>query len=209
MKDLQNESMNTSVETFFVEETKELIHDNDKLDQWKSLVGELGLSGQVAVVHDEKSPIPFLYMNNALISVFQTLCPRKELISVYDKTPIPLEILSLAALSTKENYFNKMEIWYDEQSPDPVLIGFKKSNTYREDYASWQSSSWDHYLIGRWADVKMSLDQLTEKARRLFISARKSSLSNQIKIYQRNLEDAEYDADQMFGFAMPKTDLSF
>ncbi|MFA5234148.1 MAG: hypothetical protein WC390_07095 [Sulfurimonas sp.] len=37
--------MKTIVETFIIEETAELIYDNDKLDKWNELVDTLGLQG--------------------------------------------------------------------------------------------------------------------------------------------------------------------
>lgn len=117
-------SMKTVVETYIIEETQELIYDNEKLDQWNNLVKELGLTGQTKIQAKDKSPIPFLHMKQTHIAVFETLCPRKVKVQEYDKTPIPVEILDLVALSVKEKYFNKIEIWYDDKTPDPACIGF-------------------------------------------------------------------------------------
>lgn len=36
----------TIVETFVIEETQELIYDNEKLDNWNTMVKDLGLNGQ-------------------------------------------------------------------------------------------------------------------------------------------------------------------
>lgn len=118
-------SMKTEVETYIIEETQELIYDNEKLDQWNDMVKQLGLTGQNKVVKTEKSPIPFLWMNQSLIKVFEELCPRKTKIEEYDKTPIPVEALSMVALSKNENYFDKIEVWYNDKSPDPALVGYK------------------------------------------------------------------------------------
>ena len=59
-----NQSMNTVIETFYVSETVNLIHDNDALTKWNEKVEELKLSGQKEVVKEDKSPIPFLWMNS-------------------------------------------------------------------------------------------------------------------------------------------------
>src|SRR5688572_22578206 len=122
---LENNSseMKTVVETFVIEETAELIYDNEKLDKWNELVGDLGLSGQTKIIKPTKSPIPFMHLKTSMKNVFEVLCPRKVAVEEYDVTPIPLEILELVALSKKEGYFTSIEIWYDEKSPDPVCVG--------------------------------------------------------------------------------------
>ena len=48
MKNLENNSkdMNTKVATYFVEETIDLIYDNEKLDKWNELVDKMYYSGR-------------------------------------------------------------------------------------------------------------------------------------------------------------------
>ena len=105
--------MATVVETFYVEETTNLIHDNDALTRWNEKVDELGLEGQRSVVKTDKSPIPFLWMNAAIIHTFETLCPTKVDIDKYDKTPIPVELLDVVSLCFKEQYFDRIKVWYN------------------------------------------------------------------------------------------------
>jgi hypothetical protein len=216
-------SMKTVVETYIIEETQELIYDNEKLDQWNKHVDALGLKGQKTICKPEKSPIPFLHMKNALVMTFEMLCPRKVLLTEYGKTPIPVEILDLAALSVKEQYFNKIEIWYDEQSPDPACIGYTGSydvvdNNYKtvgsfntqEDADAHKDSSTDFrymhfnetgkYLIGRWADVKASLEELTARAKSIFVEKRTGLLQQEIRDAQRKIEDVEQEAKAAFGY---------
>src|SRR5690606_12958674 len=106
-----NESLNTVVETFYIAETVNLIHDNDALSMWQEKVKELGLEGQSEVVVGDKSPIPFLWMNDAIIATFEVLCPTKTPIEKYSKTPIPVELLEVVGLCKKEEYFDKIEVW--------------------------------------------------------------------------------------------------
>lgn len=215
-------SMKTVVETFIIEETQELIYDNEKLDQWNKHVQELGLTGQTKIQAKDKSPIPFLHMKQSHIAVFGQLCPCRIDIKEYDKTPIPVEILDLASLSVKEQYFNKIEIWYDDQAPDPACIGIlggwivydrafsvigkpateaeAKAFKSRTDYYTHQYSATAHYLIGRWADVKQSLEELAAKAKKLFIASEKSRIEQDIRERQRGLEDLSNAADRKFGF---------
>lgn len=215
-------SMKTVVETYLIEETVELIYDNEKLDKWNEHVQALGLTGQTAIRKPEKSPIPFLHMKTSVVNVFQQLCPRRVNVKAYDKTPIPVEILDLIALSVKEGYFQKIEIWYDDATPDPLCVGllgdFRVYDKKYKDLAicktAEEAEGWkdhpDHYntyfnetasyLIGRWADVKASLEELTAKAKKLFIASKKSEIDKKMKECKRELEDLVNDADQRFGF---------
>jgi len=203
-----NQSMNTVVETFYVSETINLIHDNEALTKWNEKVEELKLSGQKEVVKEDKSPIPFLWMNSAIVSTFETLCPTKIDIKKYDKTPIPVELLEVVSLCVKEDYFDCIKVWYNEKQKDPVIVGYvAKKGEKKED---WQFEYYGQkYLIGRWADVKASLDQLIERAKKVFIQSETFDLKREIKDRQRKLEDLEQLAHDKFGNAMPVTDLSF
>lgn len=201
-----SQSMATVVETYFIEETIDLIHDNDALTKWHEKIEELGLEGQKAVVTTDKSPIPFLWMNESIVNTFELLCPSKIEISKYDKSPIPVELLEIVGLCKKEDYFNKIEVWFNEKQKDPAIIGYK----FREDkihegewYQNYYASK---YLIGRWADVKASLDQLVERAKKLFIHSETIRLKQEIKDSQRKLEDLETSAENKFGGALPVTD---
>lgn len=204
-----NQSMKTVVETFLVEETIDLIHDNEKLDKWNAIVNELQLEGQKTIVKEDKSPIPFLWMNSGLIATFKTLCPTSVDVKNYNKTPIPVEILDLVALSLKENYFDFIEIWYNEREKDPVCIGLKTQPEYVNKDDWYRRCFSEKYLIGRWADVKESLDTLVKKAKALYIESIKSQAKQKIRDAQRELEDAEFKADQEFGTALPATNLPF
>lgn len=191
-------SMKTVVETFIIEETQELIYDNEKLDQWNNLVAELGLQGQTKVVKVDKSPIPFLWMNETLRSAFEELCPRKVRVNEYDKTPIPVEALGMVSLSIKEGYFDKIEVWYNDKNPDPAIIGYK----FTKGTSAWEQEYYaEKYLLARWSDVKATLAELTERAKKLFILRTSNELKDTIKRNQRALEDVEITANTRFGFA--------
>lgn len=191
-------SMKTVVETFIIEETQELIYDNEKLEQWNKFVKELGLTGQTKVIVTDKSPIPFLWMNNSLKATFEELCPSKVNVEAYDKTPIPVEALSLVSLSKKEGYFDKIEVWYNDKNPDPAIIGYK----YTKGISAWEKDFYaERYLLARWSDVKATLAELTERAKKLFVLRTSNELTETIKRTQRALEDVEINANNKFGFA--------
>lgn len=202
MKELlkhNNSSMKTEVELFIIEETQDLIYDNEKLDQWNNLVSELGLTGQTQVVKTDKSPIPFLWMNQALVKTFEELCPTKIEIAKYSKTPIPVEALSVVSLSKNENYFDIIEVWYNEKNPDPAIIGYKYDDTKTD---TWSRKFYaNKYLLARWSDVKASLSELTARAKQHFILRRSDELKKSIISNQRELDDIELHANTQFGFA--------
>ena len=220
--ELKNNSseMKTVVETFVIEETAELIYDNEKLDKWNDLVSTLGLTGQSKIVKPEKSPIPFMFIKESMENVFRNLCPRVVKVCEYDVTPIPVEILDLVSLSVRENYFKEIEIWYDDKSPDPLCVG-KTCNYYGYKYGTWNREDrveretkqevkdiiGDYsvyetdkklYLLGKWADVKHSFDDLKQMATKRFIAEKGNEYRKQIKEAQRGLDDLETEAFNHF-----------
>lgn len=213
--------MKTSVETFLIEETVELIYDNEKLEKWNELVEKLNLNGQTRIVTKDKSPIPFVNLNQSMINVFRTLCPRQVDVSVYDVTPIPVEILDLISLSVKENHFNKIEIWYDDKTPDPACIGTTgywyqsswyddrdrsldnlKFRTRKEcEDAGCKNISFSEdkkYLLGKWADVKHSFEELKEMAMKRYKMEQGHEFKKRIKDAQRELDDLEVKTFERF-----------
>lgn len=213
--------MNTVIETFLVEETQELIHDGDKLSEWNSKVKELGLNGQEKIVSKDKSPIPFLPMKTSLTSTLEVLCPQKVRVEDYSISPIPLEILKLVSLSKTEQYFQEIEIWYDDVKPDPVCVGktgywselqyYTGANTSLKDrkFSSQQECKdagashpyfyeTQKYLIGKWGDVRRSFDELKVMAKARFIEEKSTELKTKIRDFQRQLEDVELEAARKF-----------
>jgi len=198
---LQNNSneMKTVVETFFIEETISLIHDNDELTRWNDMISFLDLKGQKKLLKDDKSPIPFMWMNQSTENVFSTLCPRKVDVIDYNKTPIPIEILELISLSRREKYFDFIEIWYDENTPDPACVGYAVMDGYKEKEEYWKRAYSEKYLLGKWADVRRPYSELVEMAKKRFTVQKRNELKTAIKNAQRELEDLEITADNKFG----------
>lgn len=194
-----HESMKTIVETFIVEETEALIYDNEKLDRWNELVAELKLTGQGTLLKEGKSPIPFMVINTATKSIIETLCPAASEISEYNRTPIPVEILDLVALSRKEGYFNEIIVRFDERTPDPFVIG----RVGRYEPVSWSTKPYFYvateYLIGKWGDVKRSFDELKEMAIKRYTAERKVQLREELKRTQRQIEDIDSEVADKFG----------
>lgn len=172
------------VQTFLVEESKELIYDSEKIDEWKAKCEELGLSEQLALSQPDKSPIPFEFMNTVTRRVYETLCPSKVDYKRYNKTAIPLEVLSLLALSEKENYFDELQIWYDDKTPDPIAVGLFKENTYEYKY----------YTIARWGDVLRPFEELKKKAIEVYTNSSRISLQRKLGETKALLENVEVNS---------------
>jgi len=160
-------------------------------------------------------------IKKSLQNVFEQLCPRKVSVFEYNITPIPVEILDLIALSKKESYFNKIEIWYDDKNPDPVCVGTtgyyyqpywhddRDRNLDGKEFVTEQEcknagatrvyyNEKQHYLLGRWADVKHSFEELKQMAIDRYISEESNELTKTIRDCQRKLDDIKLTAFDKF-----------
>lgn len=169
------------VQTFLIEESKELIYDSDKIEEWKEKCSELGLNKQLDLCAPDKSPVPFEFMNTVTMRVYEQLCPAKSKYKEYDKTAIPLEVLSLIALAERERYFESIEIWYDDKSPDPLAVGYIKKGEWSRDL----------YLIARWGDVLRPFEELKERAISLYQRVGRLNLERRISESQYLLANIE------------------
>jgi|ERR1700748_21732 len=144
-----------ATEIYLQPELEELVIDTDRHTEWLEKVANLGLEGQIKLTtnSDKNAPSPYTFMNEQMKLVFQTLCPTKAEVNKYDKSAIPLDVLSHIALCKQEGYFHKLEIWYDNKSPDPILVGH-----LTDKYNSAM------HLIARWGDEILPYEQLVEKA---------------------------------------------
>jgi hypothetical protein len=165
-----------------------LIHESDAIHEWKLKCEELGLDGQLSLMKEGKSPIPFECMNEVQKRVYETICPAKEDYKRYNKTAIPLEVLSLIALSEKENYFDGIQIWYDDKSPDPIAVGMKKQEEW----------SFKFYPIARWADALRPFDELKKMALARYTSTQTLNLKKKIAEAQQKLQDVELNSEMYF-----------
>jgi hypothetical protein len=105
------------------------VMDETKYKEW------LRLSESLGIEHDNQvRPIPFLLLNQRMVKMFQVLCPVMVKLGSYNREPIPLEVLKVAKFCDDESFFAHMEIWYDDKSPDPVLIGVTKQKYIKSWY---------------------------------------------------------------------------
>ncbi len=149
-----------ATEIYLQPELEELVIDADKKQEWSQKISDLGLDGQLELTGNSatKAASPYTFMNRTMIMTFGTICPTKIPVEKYNKSVIPIDVLSHIALCRQEGYFKKLEVWYDDKTPDPILVGYIKDG-YGEKTI---------HLIARWGDEIIPYEQLIEKAIRRY-----------------------------------------
>lgn len=115
--------MSATVTIYKNDSIMDVVMDEDKKSEWDRLTTELGI--EIPTEVKKQRPIPFLLLNQRMINMFKVLCPNMNEITKYSREPIPLEVLKIASFCKKEGFFTRMEVWFDDKSPDPVLVGVK------------------------------------------------------------------------------------
>jgi len=204
--------MQTQVELYFDKELSDITFDTDSLGEWKDLVSELGMDKQLSLTKGKESPVPFPYMNESMKRVYGTLCPTIVNYKEFNKTPIPLEVMKQIAFCVREKHFTDIEIWFDDKTPDPVVVG-KTCKYYGYKGASWSSENRtkdldskqevldiigsggsvhetdvNKYLIAKWGDVKRSFSELKVLAKERFIDKHASQMKSDIEVLTGKLK---------------------
>lgn len=176
------------VETYLLEENEDVVFNSESLEEWKEKIESLKLEGQQKLIAGENySPTPFKLLNREELNVFQTLFRNTENIKDYSASTIPLKVLGLIALSEKEGYFKRIEIWYDNAVPDPLVVGVREDPD-----RTWMEY---RYLLARFGDHLPSYEEMKESAKKRWISFRKQALEQlkaEVENYTRTIET---DAD--------------
>lgn len=172
-----------AIEIYLQPELEEIVTDADKKSEWEEKIMSLGLEGQLKLTSnsEKNSASPYTLMNKHMRNVFEILCPCKAKVEEYNKTQIPLDVLSHIALSKQEGYFKKIEVWYDNVSPDPILVGYVTD--------SWSNSI--IHLIARWGDEVIPYEQLVEKAVARFTAVYKGYCQSIVAEAQAFLNSAD------------------
>ena len=169
-----------AVQEFLIDEVVNLTTDTDDLQEWQNKVEELDLEGQRKIQSgDKRTPVPFPLMNQAMKNTYGVLCPSILLIHDYDKTAIPLRVLALLSLCKENEYFGKIEIWFDDKTPCPLAVGCDGS---------------DKYIIARWGDELEEFAVLQERAIIRKEGLRRIRLKKDLKEAQFGLNTLAEDA---------------
>jgi hypothetical protein len=205
------------IELFFNKELADISFEVEALDDWKKTCEELGLESQLTLTKGKETPIPYPFMNTTMVRVYETLCPRKVHYKEYKSSTIPLEVLKQIAFSVKDKHFPKIEIWYDDKSPDPVVVGYqgyyyvydksyshvrgddgkdmrffseKEAEDYKKDHDlyGYSFSEEAKFLIARWGDELRSFAELKKLAIERFVENEGGEMARQIKIMSEKLK---------------------
>lgn len=176
-----------NVKIFYADETSTIMVDEKEASKWKDLIEELEIEGQKELYSQQKSPIPYMYMKKSIERLFEVLCPEKAVYTAYNKEPIPVRVLETIAYCKEHELFERMEVWYDDTDPDPILVGERTKPS---------QNSADHYLIARWGDEDRSFEELREVAKKRLIAKKTTYIKNEISEKQRKLKDIDVIADQ-------------
>lgn len=149
-----------AVEIYLEPELQEMVGSPEVTEEWKKLAEELQMEGQLKLItprsaeDSNKNPSPYIHMNKKAERVFSILCSEVVNYKKYDKSTIPREVLREIALVEKEKYFDKVCIWYDDASPDPLVVGYIKDGSY----------NYIKHLIARFGDELLPFEVLESKA---------------------------------------------
>jgi len=217
-------------EIYFHQELSDVTFEVEALDEWKAIAGKLKMDKQLSLTKGKDSPIPYPWMNETMVRVFNQLCPRSVEYTEYDKTPIPLEVMKQIAFTVKDKHFSKIEIWYDDKTPCPVVVGFngdwyaydRKYNHIKDDKGEELhfsnekkaaafckgkelTSSFDElgkYLIARWGAEKKPFNDLKADAITRFVDQHGAKMKSEIQVLSQKLECIQENAVLYFADEM-------
>lgn len=177
------------IEEYLIEDATEIIAEGD--DTWREKITELGLEGQLKLLSDSGKRIPFRELTREESAIYEELFDTKRTVENFSNEPLPMRVLALIALCKQENYFTEMQVWYNPQIKDPILVG----------WAIDPASSWGGrigYIIARWGDVLMSLPELRVHAIEKYVARKRAEYTRRIAEMQAALERIDLDAQSKF-----------
>ena len=149
-----------AVEIYLEPELEEMVGSVEVTEEWKQLAEELGMEGQLKLItpksgeESDKNPSPYIHMNAKAERVFAILCPEVVDYKKYDKSTIPRDVLREIAMAERLKFFDKICIWYDDASPDPLVVGYIKMGNY--EYVK--------HMIARFGDELIPFEELERKS---------------------------------------------
>jgi hypothetical protein len=149
-----------AVEIYLEPELEEMVGSVEVTEEWKQLAEELGMEGQLKLItpksgeESDKNPSPYIHMNAKAERVFAILCPEVVDYKKYDKSTIPRDVLREIAMAERLKFFDKICIWYDDASPDPLVVGYIKMGSY--EYVK--------HMIARFGDELLPFEELERKS---------------------------------------------
>jgi hypothetical protein len=169
----------------FIEPELEDLELTENSTEWFKICSELGLDTQLNYANksEEKKAPPYMFIDPKTSRIISTLCPRQVIYQNYKASTIPLDVLKEIQKAEKNGWYSRICICYDDQSPDPFVIGFTHSEH------SWNCNL---HLIARWGGELLPFEILEQKAiQRMQDAAKKALKELQFKVNSA-LEDIDF-----------------
>lgn len=153
----------------FVEPELDNLQESDTAAEWFELASELGLQNQISLADksEEKKAPPYMFIDPKTNNIIKALCPRRVDYKEYKESTIPLDILQEIAKCEKNGWYQKIQIAFDDKSPDPFVIGVLHAQY------DWNAPV---HLIARWGAELVPFEQLRMNAINRLRNATKKSL---------------------------------
>lgn len=143
------------------EENEQLIVNEELLKEYNELAEELGYKPMsTEETKKDKCPNVYICLNTAMDKQLAALCPNTTKAEDYKRSTIPVEVLRVLKYAKDQEMFDGYYIIYDDVKADPMLIGWKLSDNDKINNYTWNKVK---YLIARWGDEALELNELLEK----------------------------------------------
>ncbi len=168
----------------FIEPELSELEQPEQAQQWFDIATKLGLSHQLihASRSDEMKPPPYMHIDARTSRIIKALCPIQVTYDFYRASTIPLDVLEEIEKCVRNKWYSKIDICYDDKSPDPFVIGFTHNDN------KWQR---DMHLIARWGAELIPFEMLEKKA----IDRLRSTAKNKLSELKFKTEMALSDVD--------------
>lgn len=144
-------------------ETYEIERESSEISQLAAdgeammLIEKLGLEGQRKTFAKDGTQMPYRPMTKQEAAVFGIMFPRRTEVTAFSDGPIPVRVLQVIShvreLDLPELRY--IEVWHAESAKDdPVLVARSAQYSY----------GGTNYLLARWGDALLPLEELTKKA---------------------------------------------
>ena len=195
------------VKLYFNEELADVTLNQEDAEKYEELMSKLN----IARTHQNSSSnsiIPYVAVNTSMYNVIHTLCPISVSYKNYDITSIPLDVLKAIDFCVDKKFFKEIEIHYNDENPDPFVIGTNKKyyNNAKDENGDWKlydtkedcmadeinnnaayerSSETRRYLIAKWGDEDKPFDVLMKEASNKL----KDSIGSKLRSQKSNIEN--------------------
>jgi hypothetical protein len=140
----------------FIEPELQELENKDNAEQWYSLCVELGLNKQAALADNSnelKAP-PYMFIDPKTERIIKLICPVGVDYKEYNQSTIPTDVLEEILKCKTNGWYEAIQIFYDNKSPDPFVIGILKTG-------EWTKA---RHLIARWGNELLPFEELERKA---------------------------------------------